>query len=84
MNPCFESHVSLTLIIAEIRLYIKGFMTPNCPYSPMFSSYATNGTVVIDGCGGAVALRHFGMEKHSFTWYNKDKYDRSRNERERS
>lgn len=50
MNPYFESHVSLILIIAEIRSYIKGFMTPNCPYSPMFSSYATNGTTVIDGC----------------------------------
>lgn len=50
MNPCFESHVSLILIIAEIRSYIKDFMTPNCLYSPMFSSYATNGTTVIDGC----------------------------------
>lgn len=50
MNQSFESHVSLILIIAEIRSYIKGFMTPNCLYSPMFSSYATNGTPTIDGC----------------------------------
>lgn len=50
MNQCFESHVSFILIIAKIRSYIKGFMTPNCPYSPMFSPYATNGTAVIDGC----------------------------------
>lgn len=49
MNPCFESHVSLILIIAEIRSYIKGFITPNCPYLPMFSLYATNDTSTIDG-----------------------------------
>lgn len=46
MNQYFESHVSLILIIAEIRSYIKDFMTPNCPYSPMFSPYATNGTAI--------------------------------------
>lgn len=46
MNQCFESYVSLILIIAEIRSYIKGFITPNCSYSPMFSSYATNGTAI--------------------------------------
>lgn len=83
MNQSFESHVSLILIIAEIRSYIKGFMTPNCPYSPMFSPSAENGTA-ISRLRRRVALRHFGMEKRSFTWYNKDKYDRSRDERERS